>query len=304
MISPATSPWPASKITPFLDYLITECGLAANTIAAYKRDLARWTKFCLNTQITDPNQLTPPLLQKYAIFLAQQKLATPSIARHLVSLKMFLRYHLLVGLTQHDVCSVLETPKIWQRLPSILSQKHTFDLIEAVNPQNPLYLRNRALLELLYATGIRASEAAHLDLRDLNLQIGYVRCLGKGQKERVIPIHKTALKVLQEYLEVLRPQLVKEKPAPNLFLSRTGRTLSRIEIWRIVKKAAQLAGLTGRVTPHTLRHCFGSHLLQGGVDLRVLQDMLGHADVTTTQIYTHVDYKRLREVHKKYHPRA
>ena len=304
MKSDPAGTWPFSNITTFLDYLITECGLADNTIAAYQRDLTRWGKFCLKTQITDPNELTPPLLQKYAIFLSQEKLATPSIARHLVSLKMFLRYHLLVGLTQHDVCSVMETPKTWQRLPSVLSEKHTIELIEAVDPDNPLHLRNRALLELLYATGLRASEAANLHLRDLNFQIGYVRCLGKGKKERVIPIHKTALKVLQEYLEVLRPQLVKEKPCPNLFLSRTGRPLSRIEIWRIVKRAAQVAGIVGRVSPHTLRHCFGSHLLQGGADLRVLQEMLGHADVTTTQIYTHIDHKHLRQVHKKYHPRA
>jgi len=304
MNSPPNHPWPTSKIAPFLDYLITECGLAPNTIAAYKRDLTRWGQFCRQTQITDPNKLTPPLLQKYAIFLSQQKLATPTIARHLVSLKMFLRYHLLVGLTQHDVCSVMETPKTWQRLPSVLSEKRTVELIEAVDPENPLRLRNRALLELLYATGLRASEAANLHLRDLNSQIGYIRCLGKGQKERVIPIHKTALKVLQEYLEVLRPQLVKEVTCTNLFLSRTGRALNRIEIWRIVKKAARTAGIAGRVTPHTLRHCFGSHLLQGGADLRVLQEMLGHADVTTTQIYTHVDQKHLRQVHKKYHPRA
>jgi integrase/recombinase XerD len=167
----------------------------------------------------------------------------------------------------------------------------------------PYYYRDTALLEILYATGARASEAAGMKLADLNLNIGYVRCLGKGQKERIVPLNKTAIAAVQLYMEQLRSKLVKPFSGDFLFLSRTGRALSRIEIWRIVKKYARLAGLSRQMTAHTLRHCFATHLLSGGADLRSVQEMLGHVDIATTQIYTHVDQDRLRNIHKKFHPR-
>ena len=295
--------WPIKQIEPFLNYLSVECGLADNTILAYRRDLKRFAAYCWEENITDPKQINPLALQNYARYLSGENLATASIARHLVAVRMFLRFHHLFGLLDHDVCAAMETPKTWQRLPRVLGKQQTIDLLNAVDPEDSLYLRNRALLELLYATGLRASEAANLNVDDINFQICYLRCLGKGNKERIVPIHHIALDCLQQYLQQLRPRLLGEKICPRLFISRTGRPLGRIEVWRIVRRTALRAGMSGKVTAHTLRHCFGTHLLQGGADLRSVQEMLGHADVTTTQIYTHVDQEHLRKIHKKYHPR-
>jgi integrase/recombinase XerD len=295
--------WPFVQIKPFLNYLISECGLSANTVSAYNRDLDRFSRYCHQERVRDATSLTPTDVQGFARLLSQENLATSSIARHLVTLRMFLRFHLLSGLIQTDMISMLEMPKTWRRLPQVLSRKRTNELIEAVACESQYYLRDRALLELLYATGMRASEAADQKLEDINFQIGYLRCIGKGRKERIIPVHEQALALLKEYLQDLRPKLLGERKCEHVFISRTGRPLSRIEIWRIVRKAALSAGMKGKVTPHTLRHCFGTHLLQGGADLRSVQEMLGHADVTTTQIYTHVDQEHLRSIHKKYHPR-
>lgn len=298
-----TAEWPHSQVQPFLDYLTIECGLAENTIAAYRRDLRGFCGFCLENKIKDPADISPLLVQNYARELSQKKLATASIARNLVTLKMFIRFHVLSGILKEDMCSLLESPKTWRHLPRILAKQRTVELITAIDPAGPYAIRDRAIMEMLYATGMRASEMATLKLEDVNFQIGYIRCFGKGSKERIIPIHQKAVELLKEYLEGLRPKLVGQKDSSAVFLSRTGRALGRIEIWRIVRRAAMTAGMAGKISPHTLRHCFGSHLLQGGAGLRIVQEMLGHADVTTTQIYTHIDHEHLRNVHKKYHPR-
>ncbi|MCK4629081.1 MAG: tyrosine recombinase XerD [Sedimentisphaerales bacterium] len=327
MTKAGNNSWPIAQIKPFLDYLSIECGLADNTILAYRRDLHRFSLFCLDTHLTDPRSVGPLDIQHYARFLANEQLASSSIARHLVTVRMFMRYHTLFGIVDRDICNVLETPRTWQRLPKVLNRQQTIDLITAIDPEDAFFLRDRALLELLYATGMRASEIAGLRIEDVNFQIEYLRCFGKGNKERIIPVHETALATLREYLERLRPELIGQREHTNatsehhtkatsehivhksgkktdmIFVSRTGRPLSRIEIWRIVRKAAVRAGLPKNVSPHTLRHCFGSHLLAGGADLRSVQEMLGHADVATTQIYTHVDQQHLRNIHKKYHPR-
>jgi len=294
--------WPTHQIEPFANYLIAECGLANNTLISYRRDLKRFQQFCLAENIASPNDLTPVILQSFARFLARQRLSTASIARHLAALKMFLRYHLLCGLMKKDVFSVVESPKLWQRIPRVMNVDQTASLLDAVDQTSPFWQRDRAILELLYATGLRASEAAHLRMKDLNLQIGYIRCIGKGNKERVVPINQTAASAMEEYIREIRPKLAGQKLPEELFLSRTGHPLDRIDIWRIVKRTQRRAGITGKISPHTLRHCFGSHLLQGGADLRVVQEMLGHANVATTQIYTHVDSQHLRAMHKKYHP--
>ncbi len=295
--------WPFLQIKPFLNYLVSECGLSANTVSAYSRDLNRFGRYCQKERIRNVDKLTPTDMQGFARLLSKESLATASIARHLVTLRMFLRFHLLSGLIRTDMISMLEMPKTWRRLPHVLSRQRTTELIEAVARESQYYLRDRALLELLYATGMRASEAADLKLDGLNFQIGYLRCIGKGRKERIIPVHAQAMTLLKDYLQELRPKLLGERKCDHVFISRTGRPLSRIEIWRIVRKAAVTAGMKGKITPHTLRHCFGTHLLQGGADLRSVQEMLGHADVTTTQIYTHVDQEHLRSIHKKFHPR-
>lgn len=296
--------WYIAQIKPFQDYLRTECGLAANTALAYGHDLQRFAAFCGDLKLEDPEKLTPLQLQNFARFLSEEKLATSSISRYLSSVKMFFRFLILIGTVKKSHCDLMESPKTWQRLPKVLNKKLTVDLVTAIDAKSPMFLRDRTMMELLYATGMRASETVGLILRDFNFQIGYLRCLGKGEKERIIPIHTTAVNYAKDYLKNLRPKLLGEKQETAFFLSRTGRPLNRIEVWRIVLKAAQQAGLTGKVTPHTLRHCFGSHLLAGGADLRSVQEMLGHADVSTTQIYTHVDHEYLRSVHKRFHPKA
>jgi len=208
-----------------------------------------------------------------------------------------------MGLVEDDFTTILESPKIWQRLPIICSKQQVVDLMNAPSPDEPFYLRDKAMLELLYATGMRASELAGLRIPDLNLDIGYLRCLGKGNRERVIPVGKVAIEATVEYLAKLRPGLAKPFSDNFLLLSRTGRPMSRIEVWRLVKKYAMRAGMPRNLTAHTLRHCFATHLLTGGADLRSVQEMLGHVDIATTQIYTHVDQERLREIHRKFHPR-
>lgn len=296
--------WPYNQIEPFLNYLRVEGGLAHNTIISYRRDLVRFAGHCSEVGLKRAQLVTPLLVQEYVRRLSHEGLSTSSVARHLASLRMFLRFHLLNQMMDNDICSVLDSPKTWRRLPGVLNRKLTLDLLSGVDPDSPLRLRDEALLELLYATGIRASEAAGLHLKSIDFQVGFLQCIGKGNKERIVPVHGKALQKVKDYIEQLRGELLGEKQCDTLFLSRTGRSLSRIEIWRIVRKAALRAGMVGKVSPHTLRHCFGSHLLQGGADLRSVQEMLGHADVTTTQIYTQVDQQHLRNIHKKYHPRA
>ncbi len=226
-----------------------------------------------------------------------------SAKRALVAIRMFLRFAKLRRLIEDDGGEVLDTPKTWQRLPIVCNKQQVLRLLEAPSAEEPFYLRDKALLELLYATGVRASELASLKTTDVNLDIGYLRCFGKGNKERVVPVGRIAIAATRAYLRDLRPRLAKPQSEAFLLLSRTGRPLSRIEIWRLVKKYAVRAGMPRNVTVHTLRHCFATHLLSGGADLRSVQEMLGHVDIGTTQIYTHVDHERLRQIHKKFHPR-
>lgn len=236
---------------------------------------------------------------------AKKKCET-SINRSLVAIKMLVKFGLLTDRVTDDFTSIIDSPKKWQKLPFVCSKEKVVDLLEAPTEGDSYYLRDRAVLEMLYATGTRASEVAGLKTGDLNLSIGYLRCMGKGNKERIIPLGRTAIRVTRQYLEDAergRGHLVKAMSGNYLFLSRTGRKLDRIDIWRLVKKYAQRAGAPSSLTVHTIRHCFATHMLSGGADLRSLQEMLGHADISTTQIYTHVDQRRLKEIHKQFHPR-
>ena len=223
--------------------------------------------------------------------------------RCVVAIRMFLRFARLTGLMENDFTELLEGPKLWQKLPTIASKRQVIDLLNAPSAQERFYLRDKAMLELLYAAGLRASELAGLKRSDLNLDIGYLRCVGKGNRQRIVPIGKVAVEAVAEYLRDLRPRLAKPHSGDSLLLSRTGAPLGRIEIWRLVKKYAARAGMPKNLTAHTLRHCFATHLLTGGADLRSVQEMLGHVDIATTQIYTHVDQERLRKIHKQFHPR-
>jgi integrase/recombinase XerD len=290
-------------IAAFLDYLSIEAGLSDNTVLAYGRDLKAFLEYADEHYVKDIKQLDPAVIQQYIIKLSKAGNAESSIKRALVAIRMMLRYARLENLIDDDFSALLEAPKLWQRLPVTCSKEKVFDLLNAPDPEEPFYLRDRAMLELLYATGMRASELAALNVKDVNTKIGYLRCIGKGKKERIIPVGKTAIKTVNEYIQQLRPKLLKPFSEDHLLLSRTGRALSRIEIWRLIKKYSARVGMPKNMTVHTLRHCFATHLLSGGADLRSVQEMLGHVDISTTQIYTHVDQERLRKIHKQFHPR-
>ncbi len=297
------SPPLGQSIKDFLGYVIVEAGLSNNTVLAYGRDLKGFLAYCNSKKINCLQQIKPDHIQKYMQELSRAEKSESTVKRCLVAIRMLLRFSKLTGRICDDFTSILEGPKLWQRLPTYCSKKQVIDLLNAPSPDEPFYLRDKTILELLYATGVRASELAGLKTSDLNLKIGYLRCLGKGNRERIIPIGKVAIAATIEYIRDFRPKLAKSHSADFLLLSRTGLPLSRIEIWRLVKKYAIRAGLPRKLTAHTLRHCFATHLLTGGADLRSVQEMLGHVDIATTQIYTHVDQERLRKIHKIYHPR-
>lgn len=294
-----------SEVKAFLDYLTVEAGLSSNTTLGYGRDLIGFLRFCSAQGIARVAEIQPAAVQAYMCALFQAERSDATVKRFLVALRMFLRFAKMSGWIEDDLSTMLDSPKLWQRLPSVLNKQQMKKLLETPTPDDAFYLRDRMILELLYACGLRASELAGLHIRDINLKMGYLRCIGKGQRERIVPVGRVALAAVEVYLRELRPRLVRadQENESHLLLSRTGRPLSRIEIWRLVKKYAQRAGMGGNLSPHTLRHCFATHLLSGGADLRSVQEMLGHVDIATTQIYTHVDSERLRNVHKKFHPR-
>jgi integrase/recombinase XerD len=291
------------EVIGFLDYLVVEAGLSNNTVLAYGRDLREFLRFCRAERLAKVEQVKTHLIQKYLRRLADEQKSDTSAKRALVAIRMFLRFAKLMGKVSEDEGAVLETPKTWQRLPIVCSKSQVAKLLAAPSVEEPYYLRDKAMLELLYATGVRASELSEMATSDLNLDVGYVRCIGKGRKERVIPVGRAAVTAVRAYLSRQRPQLAQPCSGDRLLLSRTGHGLTRIEIWRLVKKYAARAGMPHNLTVHTLRHCFATHLLSGGADLRSVQEMLGHVDVGTTQIYTHVDHERLRQIHKRFHPR-
>ncbi|MEP0843763.1 MAG: site-specific tyrosine recombinase XerD [Phycisphaerae bacterium] len=290
-------------IEQFLLELRAQAGLAENTITAYRGDLLAWAAYCERTGVTF-SKLAPADLQGFLIGLKENDgLALSSIARRLVAVKVFCRYCHAQGHLERDVAGLIEMPKKWQTLPHVLNPRQVDALLSLPDESDPLALRDQAILELFYATGVRVSELVGLRLDDLHLDVGYLRCLGKGRKERIVPIGGRAVEAVSRYLGELRPQLADGRSTDRVFLSRTGRPIDRTNCWRLVVKYARRMGVTGKLSPHTLRHCFATHLLAGGADLRVVQEMLGHADIATTQIYTHVDSSRLKAVHQRYHPR-
>ncbi len=298
---------PVRKLPPpivkrFLDYLFVECGLAGHTIVAYQTDLCRFWKTVENLGV-DLDEIAIDVVQQHLIILREEGLNVTSIARHLAAIKMFLRYLYSERTIRRDVAALIESPKKWKNLPDTINYREVEALLAAPDETEELFLRDKAILEVLYATGMRVSELVDLTLDRINSDVGYVRVFGKGSKERIIPIGAMALSALDDYLRELRPQLVSMRSHDYVFLSRTGRPMDRSSVWRVVRKHAKFAGIRKGVSPHTLRHCFATHLLQGGADLRVVQELLGHADVATTQIYTHVDESRLKSVHQKFHPR-
>jgi integrase/recombinase XerD len=287
----------------FVDYIRTECHLSENTVVAYRRDIDRFREWLGQRRVT---ALSIRELSDYAAWLNQRNLAPASVARHLVALKVFFRYLQLEGVMQKNLAELLGSQKLWERVPEVLSPKMVEVFLAAPRKADALGVRDRALLELLYATGCRASEISNLRVADVNLEDRFCKCEGKGNKQRMVPMNRAAVSAVKAYLDQLRPSLAAKSstPPPWLLLSVRGRRLRREAIWELVKKYALRAGIPTTVSPHTMRHSFATHLLAGGADLRLLQEMLGHANITTTQIYTHVETSRLLKVHKAFHPRA
>jgi len=293
-----------SPVEAFLDYLTVECGLSVNTVQAYQRDLERFAAFAQVTSDEDWNRVTSDQIVAFLMAEKERGLVPTSVSRSLVALRMFFRFASSERLLERDVTEHLASQRLWQHLPEVLNPQAVDRLLAAPEAKSDRWpLRDRAILEMLYATGARASEVADLTMRSVNRQVGYVNCIGKGRKERIVPVGRRALEALAAYLEKERPQLDR-RGDPHLFLSHSGRRVGRETLWRIVKKYAARAGISRHIGPHTLRHSFATHVLEGGADLRVVQEMLGHVDIGTTQIYTHVDQNRLKAIHRKYHPRA
>jgi len=287
----------------FVAYAAGECHLAANTVAAYRRDLEHFFAWL---DARNPADLSIRDLADYAGWLHDRKLAPASVARHIVSLKLLFRYMQLEGAMTENLAELLGSQKLWERVPKVLSPAQIDRLFLCPGQDDPYWRRDRAMLELLYATGCRASEISNLRLRDTHLDEGFCICRGKGDKERMVPLNIRAIEAARLYFEAERPLLAARVPSPPewTLLSYRGRRLGRERIWELLKRYASRAGVPSEVSPHTLRHSFATHLLAGGADLRQVQEMLGHASIATTQLYTHVDPTRLKAVHKKFHPRA
>ncbi len=292
------------SIDNFLNYLSVERGLADNTLLAYRRDLDKYTKNLIARGIKTPQQVER---EQVTDFIYQEKeagLSISSICRSLAAIKMFHRFLVREHLAPLDPTNLVETPKMWKRIPDVLSQAEVDTIINITKGKKPQQIRDHAIVELFYASGMRVSELAGLKIENVNFEVGYVRCLGKGRKERVIPIGQRSRDAIKKYCESVRPKFLKARVSSDLFLSRLGGKITRQGIWQLVKKYAKKANINKVIKPHTLRHTFATHLLQHGADLRSVQEMLGHADISTTQIYTHVDRDRLKTVHKHFHPRG
>jgi integrase/recombinase XerD len=290
-------------IKEFLDYLSIERGLSKNTLESYGRDLGKYSAYFKKQGIENPDGVKRQDIQNFLMALKDGKLNASSISRNLVAIKVFHRYLTTQRYIKEDVTSVLETPKLWKTLPDVLDLKEIEAIIEKPNTLKKQGLRDRAALELMYATGMRVSELVNLKVSDIHMDVGFVRCIGKGQKERVIPVGRKAKEALQKYLVKARPKFLKNKESTALFLTRLGKPMSRQSFWMVIKRYVREARIKKRVTPHTFRHSFATHLLQRGADLRVVQELLGHTNISTTQIYTHIDKERLKQIHQKFHPR-
>lgn len=299
----AASPSLETLREDFLQYLRGECHLAANTIAAYGRDMTRFFQWLGKRH---PRDLDVTDLSAYVISIGDQELAPASIARNVVAVRTFFKYLQLEGLVTDNPAEMIATQKMWQRVPGVLTIRQVDKFLGAVRKHDAYWQRDAAMLEVLYATGCRATEVCTLTIRDLSLDERQIRCEGKGGKQRIVPIGGRAIVAINRYLEQLRPTLVSKAPRlhDELFLSRSGRPLDRVQLWRLVKQYATRAGIDREISPHSLRHSFATHLLAGGADLRLVQEMLGHANIQTTQIYTHVEHSRLKSVHQQFHPRA
>jgi integrase/recombinase XerD len=288
----------------FLHYLIVEKGLSNNTIEAYSHGLSRFLNHLKEKGVQEIEEISKFHVRGFLLWLRKRKLSTRTIVRNLVAIRTFFRFLVQEGILEANPVENLESPKAAKTLPEILTLKEIEQLLERPNLQTPLGKRDRSMLEMLYATGMRVSELTRLLIHQVNLEGGYVLLYGKGSKERIVPIGSEAMKWAALYLKESRAVLAKGKESPFLFINRSGKAMSRQGFWKGLKGYARKAGLRKRITPHLLRHSFASHLLERGADLRSVQMMLGHVDISTTQIYTHVTGERLKKIHQQYHPRG
>ena len=288
----------------FTDYVALEQGLSPRTQEAYQRDLQRFAEYAESRGVAAPPDITARMLREYVYHLKDLGLSPASIRRNVSAVRTYFRFLTGDGVVVRDPSERLETPKRWRTLPDVLSVDEVQRLLASPTLDDALVFRDRALLELAYGAGLRVSEWISIGVRDLLLDQGLVRVFGKGSKERMVPIGRSAIGAAAIYLRELRPRLERGEGKGVLFLNARGRPLTRMGAWKILRGHVERAGITKHVSPHTLRHSFATHLLEGGADLRAVQEMLGHVDIATTQIYTHVDREYLRQVHRSYHPRA
>jgi integrase/recombinase XerD len=304
-------------IDSFLTYLSVVKGLSKNTLESYQRDVLKFAVFLEKKDIRSVDQVGYKQILDFLTYLKEQSLKSRSITRTLISIRQFFKFLLIEKSIKTDPTFLIRTPKTKRTLPEVLSLEDVEKLLSSPDesslslPFHPVLrmkyyevLRDKAMLEVLYATGIRVSELVELGLNDVNFELGYLVAYGKGSKERIVPIGEKAKDRLREYLDISRPKLLKSRTSVHLFVTRRGKRMTRQGFWKIIKTHAKKSGIMKKISPHTLRHSFATHLLERGADLRAIQIMLGHSDISTTQIYTHVERERLKEVHKKHHPRS
>ncbi|MEM7417345.1 MAG: site-specific tyrosine recombinase XerD [Gemmatimonadota bacterium] len=292
------------RLEPFRDYLTFERGLSERTVQAYMGDLRRWATHMVEAGVDDPSRVDIKVLRSWVFTLKDGGLAATSIRRAQSAVRTYFAFLVADGFLDHDPSDRLESPRTTRTLPEVLDLVDVERLLEAPDPNKPLYWRDRAALEFLYATGVRVSELVDLRLTSVDLDEGFATVFGKGSKERFVPIGGPALRALSRYVRDVRPSLDRGEGNGVVFLNARGRPIRRESIWALVRNSARRAGITQKVSPHTLRHSFATHLVEGGADLAAVQELLGHADISTTQIYTHLDRRALRSLHRTYHPRA
>ena len=288
----------------FLESLEYEKGLSQNTLESYGADLRDYQMFLNDHSSETLIDVTPSTIVGYLMFLRRKGRSTATVARRLASIKSFYRFLLKEGYIDKDPCENLSSPSLERRLPKVLTLAEIERLLDQPDLSTPIGLRDRAILEVLYATGLRVSELTNLDLGDVDLREGFVRCIGKGSKERVVPLGEIAITATKSYIENGRPTLIFDPKELSLFVNQNGGRMTRQSIWKLVKKYSETARIPKEVTPHTIRHSFATHLLEHGANIRAVQEMLGHADISTAQIYTHVTKDRLKDVYARSHPRA
>jgi len=291
-------------VDKYVNYLLVEKGLAQTTIESYSRDLARYADFLKQSKISSITRTDSEVILQYLIELRKKGLQARSRARHLVSIRGFYRFLLQEKIIQNNPSKLIDLPRSGLKLPHVLSFNDVKRLLSTPNPRKPLESRDLAMLEMLYATGLRVSELVSIKQHQVNLEVGFVRVMGKGSKERIVPFGMYAKEKTIEYMQTMRPVQLKKNSSPFLFVARAGKPMTRQAFWKRLRHYADKAGIKKKVTPHTLRHSFATHLLEGGADLRAVQIMLGHVDIATTQIYTHVSKKHLKKIHAKFHPRG